>query len=396
MDVLLPFLPLVGDSDGSLESAMMDDGPSAVLFVSLIAVVSVVAVLLAHPLLARLPLRRAVPALALVGPSLAILGGLIGTAAMTLSGRDMWYALLVAVCTGTAAIVVGLRLARPVARDLDAVASTVEAVAAGDRQTRTGIERTDEIGQLAAAVDELSRNLARAEAERSAADAERRSVVSALSHDLRTPLASLLVSVDALQDGVGDADDHLRAMRGNVLALESLVGDLFLLARADSGSLSLCSEDLDLAELIDEALEAVQPVADAAGVSLVADVAGPVPIQGDDRALGRVLRNLLDNAIRYSPIEGTVRVADVSACDRLVRIEVTDEGPGFATSFLPRAFDRFTQADGARSQQGGAGLGLAISRTLLAAHDGAVTAEAGPGGLVRVELPAAGVSRVLE
>lgn len=376
-------------------TAMMEDAPSAVLFVVLVVAVSLLAALVVHPILSRLPLRRAVPALALVGPVLAIVGSLIGTGAMTLSGHDIWYALLVSGCTGAASIFVGLRLARPVARDLDRVVGTVEAVASGDRTTRTGIERNDEIGRLAGAVDELTRTLARAEVERAAADEERQSVVSALSHDLRTPLASLLVSVDALEDGVGDAAHHLRAMRGNVLALESLVGDLFLLARADSGSLALGREQLDLAELIDEALEAVQPVANLSEVSLEAVVTGPLLVEGDDRALGRVLRNLLDNAIRHSPPGGTVRVIDLDldsgvdrAADQSVRIEILDDGDGFSESFLPCAFERFTQADGARSEQGGAGLGLAISRTLLAAHDGAVTAEAGPGGRVRIELPA--------
>ncbi len=371
------------EADGG---AMMDEGPSVLLFVGAVVAMSIVAAVVVPPLLARVPLMRAVPALAVVGPLLALAGSLIGVGAMTLSGHDIWYSLLVAGCTGAASIVVGLRLARPVARDLGRVVGTIDRVAAGERGARTGIERSDEIGGLAAAIDDLSRSLARAEAERQAAETERQAVVGALSHDLRTPLASLLVSVEALQDGVGDAGAHLRAMRGNVLALESLVEDLFLLARADAGSLALELEPVDLAELIDEAVEAVGPVASARDVAVTAGGLGPLPVVADDRALGRVLRNLLDNAIRHSPREGMVHVVE-SRVDGLVRIEIEDEGPGFPPSFLPQAFERFTQADGARSRPGGAGLGLAIARTLLAAHDGRIGAEPGPGGLVWLELP---------
>lgn len=368
---------------------VMEDGPSVVLFVALVVAVSVLSAIALPTVFRRLPLKYGVPALALVGPLLGIVGSLIGTGAMTLSGHDIWYALLVAVCTGAAAIVVGLRLARPVARDLDLVVGAVESVADGDRRARTGIERSDEIGKLAAAVDEMSRSLARAEIERAAADEERSSVVSALSHDLRTPLASLLVSVDALEDGVGDPTAHLRAMRGNVLSLEALVRDLFLLARADSGSLALGWEHLDMAELIDEAVEAVDPVASVKDVRVVARLTGPLIVAGDDGALGRVLRNLLDNAIRYSPPGGVVSITDCSDADT-VRFDIIDEGSGFPASFITRAFDRFSQADDARSRPGGAGLGLAIAHTLLDAHDGAIQIEPGPGGCVVVELPRSG------
>ncbi len=364
----------------------MEDGPSVALFVTAVIVVSVVAAVVLPPVMRRLPLRYGVPALALIGPALAILASLIGTGAMTLSGRDIWYALLVAACSGAAAIVVGLRLARPIARDLGVIAKAVDSVARGDRSTRTEIDRDDEIGRLAATVDELNRSLARAETEREAADEERRAVVSALSHDLRTPLASLLVSVDGLSDGVGDPDDHLCAIRSNVLALERLVGDLFLLARADSGSLALDHEHLDLAELIDEAVEAVEPLASAKGVRFISDLDGPIRVVGDDGALGRVLRNLFDNAIRFSPESGVVTIEDRSTDDE-VRVAVLDEGPGFPESFVERAFERFTQADDARSAPGGAGLGLAIARTLMEAHTGSIGVVSRDGGDVTIWLP---------
>lgn len=364
---------------------MMEDGPSVALFISLVVLVSFLAIVGLPRVFSRLSLRTAVPGLALIGPLLGLIGGIIGTGAMTLSGRDIWYSLIVALAAGIAAIVVGLQLANPVARDLERIGYTVKAVAAGDRKMRTKIERTDEVGVLASAVDDLTQSLASAEAERGIADQERNAVVSALSHDLRTPLASLLVSIDAVEDGVGDAQSHLKAMRGNVLSLERLVEDLFLLARADSGSLELNFEPLDLAELVDDAVEALNPMAESQAVAITTSLGEPILVNGDHTALGRVFRNLLDNAVRHSPHGGTVSVAFSRARGR-VEVCVTDEGEGFAADFVPRALDRFSQADDARSRQGAAGLGLAIADTLVSAHHGAVAVEAGPGGHVTVAL----------
>lgn len=374
---------------------MMEDGPSIVLFIGLTVAASLLAIAVFPRVLRRLSLRRAVPALALTGPALALIGGVIGTAAMTLSGREMWYSLLVALSAAVAAGVVGLRLAYPVARDLERIGSTVMEVAGGRRDLRTAIARSDEVGTLASAVDDLVQSLAMAEDERRIADEERTAVVSALSHDLRTPLAALLVSIEAVEDGIGDAPSHLKAMRGNVMALERLVEDLFLLARADSGALELHFETLDLAELIDEAVEALGPVAERRSVSLVNSLTEPILVSGDHTALGRVFRNLLDNAVRHSPEGGTVSVATVEPershlADRPeIRVSVTDDGDGFAASFVPRALDRFSQADASRSRRGAAGLGLAIADALLRAHRGDIRVRPGPGGKVDVGLPVA-------
>ena len=383
----MPMLSILAVADGAKSGTdMMDDGPSVALFVVLVSLVSLAAVGFLPRVLERLSLRKAVPALALIGPVLALVGGIIGTAAMTLSGREMWYSLVVALAAALAAIVVGLRLANPVARDLERIGSTVMAVAGGDRSMRTDIDRSDEVGELAAAVDDLSRSLALAEAERRIADEERNAVVSALSHDLRTPLAALLVGIEAVEDGIGDPVEHLRSMRGNVLALERLVEDLFLLARADSGALELHFELLDLAELVDEAVEAVRPVATTSDVSITHSLGEPIPVHGDHTALGRVIRNLLDNAVRHSPPGGTVAIEARIGGDA-VRISVVDQGAGFDPAFVPRALDRFSQADDARSRQGAAGLGLAIADALMRAHRGDIRIEPGPGGRVDIGLP---------
>lgn len=364
---------------------MMEDGPSLLLFVGVVAAIAMVSSIALPPIFRRLSLRKAVPGLAMVGPILGLIGGIVGIGAMTLSGREIWYTLFVALSAAAAATLVGLQLARPVARDLERIGKTVKAVAGGERSVRTDISRQDEVGALAAAVDELSASLAFAETQREIADQERTAVVSALSHDLRTPLASLLVSIDAVEDGIGEPASHLRAMRGNVLALERLVEDLFLLARADSGSLGLHFEPLDLAELVDDAVEVVLPVAQKQSVTIRNALDQPVQVLGDHTALGRVLRNLLDNAIRHSPDGGEVAVEYFCNGD-WIQLAVVDQGPGFAEDFVPRALDRFSQADDARSRQGAAGLGLAIADTLVKAHGGHVDITAGPGGRVGITL----------
>lgn len=374
-------------SDTSTSGMMdMDDAPSAAIFVVAVIAVSVVAAAVVPRLSRRLSLRQAVPVLALVGPVLALIGGLIGSGAMILSGRDVWYSLLVAVAAGAAAIIVGLQVALPVARDLEQISTTVKSVAGGDRQATTEVARPDEIGELATAVDDLTASLARAEAKQAAADEERNAVVSALSHDLRTPLASLLVSLEAIEDGIGEPHSHLRAMRGNVLALERLIEDMFLLARADAGALALHFEPVDLAELLDDAAEAVGPLAQGRSVAIATTLDRSILVDGDHTALGRVFRNLLENAVRHSPDGGPVRI-DHQVAPGSIRVAVLDQGEGFAPDFVPRALERFTQADNARTRQGASGLGLAIADTLVAAHQGRVKIHPGPGGRVEVELP---------
>lgn len=373
-----------------LAADMMDEPASIGLFIALTVGIGVAAASFLPLVFGRLPVRLAIPGLAVIGPVLVVVGSLVGSGAITLSGNDIGYVVLVASITGIAAIIVGWRLSRPLARDLDVIAETVGAIADGDRSARTGIGRADEVGGLAAQVDALGESLERAEAARAAADDERSAVVSALSHDLRTPLASLLASVDALEDGVADGPNHVRSMRRNVLALERMVEDLFLLARADSGSLSLQAERHDLAELIDEALEAIGPAAAERDVQLAAEINQAIPVDGDDQALGRVLRNLLDNAVRHAPDGSTVRVTAKpidGAEGPSVLVEVLDAGEGFDPAFVPRALERFSQADTARSRQGGAGLGLAIAQTLIGAHGGEVQVHPGPGGRVSFALP---------
>jgi two-component system sensor histidine kinase BaeS len=261
--------------------------------------------------------------------------------------------------------------------------ATVRAVEGGDRSARSEVRRRDELGHVARALDDAIARL-------DAAERERAVTFSALSHDLRTPLAAVQAALEAIEDGVTpDPGRYLRSMQRDVEVLTSLVDDLFLLARIEAGALEVVRTSIDLAELADDAVEALAPVAEVHRVSVRVDATARVPAVGDPAALGRVIRNLLDNAVRYSPA-GSVVAVDVTADDDEPTVRVVDQGTGFRPEIRDVAFEHFSREDSSRNRAtGGAGLGLAIARGLVEAHGGEIWIEdvAGAGGSVAFRLP---------
>jgi len=168
------------------------------------------------------------------------------------------------------AVVTAFLLGRPVLRDLEQLASAANGIAAGDFETRSQVRRRDEIGVPATAFDEMATSLELLERERLAVEEERRLLVAGVSHDLRTPLAAISAALEAIDDGIGDPSARIAAARGDARALTLLVEDLFLLARVDAGRFVPPSQPVDLAEIVDEAAEALLPTAAAGGVNLVA------------------------------------------------------------------------------------------------------------------------------
>lgn len=334
-------------------------------------------------------LRLAVLGTALAAVAVAAVTVILAAGSMFLSSHDLRL-VLVALGLGVGlAIILATGLTDALVDDLRAIAQTARRVGEGRRDESTGVDRPDEVGQLASAVDAMIERLADAEREQERAAAARREFLVSVGHDLRSPLTSLRAAIEALRDGiVDDPSAYLRAMSREVALLGSLVDDLFFLTRIESGELDLERERLDLAELAHETLEAIAPLARSDRIILRLDADAAVFVEGNAGELRRVLRNLLANAIRHSPEGGVVdvEVSDGSEATVLVR----DEGPGFAPDLVERAFEPFTRGDPARSRDGGAGLGLAIVRGLVEAHGGSVAASAGPGGRVRVELPSAG------
>jgi signal transduction histidine kinase len=312
--------------------------------------------------------------------------------AMFVSSHDLRLVLVVLGLGVGAGLALALGLVRPLVGDLDRIGQTARAVAAGDRSVRTGVQRPDELGSTATALDELIDRLAAAESDRARLETARSRFLAAIGHDLRSPLTVLRSGLEAVEDGIiDDVDELVGTLLREVDLLGSLVEDLFLLARIESDGLQLRRDRLDLAELADEAAEAVTHVARRRGVTIVVSTPHGIPVDGDARELGRVLRNLLDNAVRHTPDDSMVRVVldDVSRAGN-VTVTVLDEGPGFPADRLEVLFSSFVRGTQARTRDGGgAGLGLAIARGLVEAHGGCISAAPGPGGRIDVQLPVA-------
>ncbi len=354
--------------------------------------VTLVSMLLAVTLqrAARRSLALGVLATSVVAVVVAGIAVSAAAGAMFLNDHDLRL-VLVALGLGVGAgIGLATGIVRPLLRDLDRVAATARHVATGARGVRTEIEREDELGRTARALDQLVAELEAAEDDRTRVEAARSRFLAAVGHDLRSPLTVLRTGLEAIEDGVAeDVPGLVRQLQRETDLLGSLVDDLFLLARIESDGLTLRRERLDLAELADEAVEALGPVAARRGITLSASAAHGAPVDGDARELGRVLRNLLDNAVRHAPPDSTVEVR-VTADGAHVHLLVADEGPGFPADRTDEVFGSFVRGDDARTRDGaGAGLGLAIARGLVTAHDGSIRAHPGPGGRVEIQLPVA-------
>ena len=321
-----------------------------------------------------------------LGANLAVLGVaimMIAIAAQTMfiSAHDQTFLMWALIPAVLGAAMVAMLLARPVARDAKRICSAAMKVADGDLTARTGVQRNDELGEAAEMFDVMVDRLDTVEKERSL-------MLSSISHDLRTPLAALRAAVEAIRDGVApDPDMYLIGMERQVRALSSLVDDLQLHSRIVSGTFQLNRTRLDLTELADEAMETLRPLAEQRQVKLLLEADHRVILDADGSQLARVVRNLLDNAIRHAPADSVVLV-QISQSDGSATLRVIDEGAGFPAEFRDRAFEPFTRADEARDlRTGTAGLGLSIAKGIVTAHAGTVGLGEGPGGIVEIRLP---------
>lgn len=301
---------------------------------------------------------------------------------MFVSPHDAFFAAVVVVDAAVLGIVLVWGFGRRAMADVDATRTTLAAVTDGRRDVRTGVTGAGELADLAADVDAM---VTRLDAEERA----RRSLVAAISHDLRTPITSLQLLADAIQDGVVDeptAREYAARMGTHVRALSGLIDDLFELSRLESGELRWSMQRVALGELVRDTADAMHPEAEAAAVTVrtVIDADDPFA-HGDPARLQRVLFNLIQNAIRHTPADGTVTVRTTLVGDD-VEIEVADDGAGIPAAERERVFEPFHTADPSRSD-GRAGLGLAISRAIVEAHGGRIwIADAPSGTAVRVRL----------
>lgn len=278
--------------------------------------------------------------------------------------------------------VFGWLLSRRFVRPLIAMKDAADRMAQGDYTTRVQSPGSDELGQLAEAVNRLGTSLHDLEA-------NRRGFFANISHELRTPLSYLRGYSDALAEGLATSPDEVKEM-GRILSDEArrlgrLVDDLFVLAQAEEGRLSLHVAQVDMAVAVRKAFERVRPKAQEKGIKLESDVHPGAKVLADPDRLEQILLNLLDNSVRHTPPGGAVRLSVLPARDAPQYIVVVDDsGPGLEGD-PDQVWERFYRGDRSRNRDlGGAGLGLAIVRSLVESQGGRVWAEAkGPLGGAR-------------
>lgn len=313
---------------------------------------------------------------------------LVAAALMMLDAGSVAVLVIVAVMGAAFGMVVEYAVARRLSVDARRLHDAAARIAKGDLNGRSGIDRADEIGEAARAIDTMASRLAVLETEREDAQTARQTFLAAVGHDLRTPLAALLAALDALEDGLApDPSRYFAAMRTNIEAVRRLADDLFLLARIETGGLEFERVQADLSELADEAVEALTPMAVQKGVALRVRVDGTAVAEIGIGEVSRALQNLLDNAIRHAP-PGSDVVVDIATQDRGVIMRVIDQGDGFNDDVLGRMVERPARTAGTGDQVSGrTGLGMTIARGLLEAHGGRIWIEDGPGGTVAMWIP---------
>jgi signal transduction histidine kinase len=339
--------------------------------------------------------QAAVTALA---PVLAVAIGVAWASSnMFIMSHDLWVLWVVLTAAGTVAIVAAVLLGRRVASASRTVGDMARRLGEGGplETARRPQPAPEELAALAAALQQTSARLDEAREQGAALERSRRELVAWVSHDLRTPLAGLRAMVEALEDGVVDDAETVaryhRTMRQEADRLAGLVDDLFELSRIQSGALSLDLETVPLDELISDAIAGASIAAAAKGIVLRGDVAQPAPVvELATPEMTRVVRNLLDNAIRHTPSGGTVVIcAGVDTKSRSAEVWVQDACGGIPPDDLDRVFDMAYRGDVARTPgDGRAGLGLAVARGLVDAHHGQITVHNhGPGCRFTVRLP---------
>ncbi len=350
--------------------------------------VGLAALLLLRPaVLARLGgVRGHLVGAGLVG-SLLLLGMVLaGARAMFISEHDRSILLTMLLFASLLAVGFSLYGAAPLARRVEQLRRGTTRLAGGELGAKVPVEGRDELARLAEDFNRMAQELEEAAAREREAERARRDLIAAVSHDLRTPLASTRALIEAVADGVVEDPEtqarYLASARSELEKLGRLVDDLFELSRIDAGALRLNLEESSLRDLISDTLSGFRHQAERKGVRLVGEVSDGVdPVLANPPRLQRVLYNLVSNALRHTPADGTITLR-AEPGEGVVQVEVSDTGEGIAPEDLPRVFERSFRGERSRTSAGtggGAGLGLAIARGLIEAHGGEISVESRPG-----------------
>ena len=356
---------VVADSHNLLTGHRLDSAPSSRARVSVVGPEGRLGTLFVSP---NLPLPAAAapkPAQGSAGPSLGLW--------LTLSG----------VLAVGVAMVLTFFLSRRILAPVESLSKVARRVARRDFSVRAEVNSRDEVGELARTFNSMAEELSRTEE-------LRRNLVADVAHELRTPVTNIRGYIEGIADGVLKADTaSLTSMHEEVLLLTRLIEDLQDLALAESGRMTLQFRPCDLSDLTRRAATAVQQQANEKQVQLEVDASAEVPLQVDPERISQVLRNLLVNAVTYTPSGSKIWI-QASQHGGQARVVVRDSGPGIPAEDLPHIFERFYRVDKSRSRAtGGVGLGLTIARRVVEAHGGSIEAfsEVGKGTEFVVTLP---------
>jgi signal transduction histidine kinase len=344
-------------------------------------VVTVVAMWVAGRLLAGATIAVRLVSIGAIGATMALANVWVLSRQMFVSSHDATLVAVILCYSAGVGMATAVAVARSSSTAIERLTASAEAHAAGDLTRRTGpLGAGPELDLLARTLDDMATRLDTAQRRERAAEATRRDLVTAVSHDLRTPLASLRAMVEAIDDGVIEDRATLRRyateMRVAIERLVAMVDDLFELAQLDAAAIETTLAKARLADVVGSAVSAVELDADRKGVHLVAELGSARDAPCPPR-LARVLQDLLVNAVRHTPSDGAVRVAAQTTPGAL-EISVEDDGEGMAPADAARAFEPFFRADPARHGPG-AGLGLALAKRIVESLGGEISVVSTPG-----------------
>jgi signal transduction histidine kinase len=340
---------------------------------------TIVAVVIARPLLARAPIGWRMVAIATIAAAISLANIVVAARLMFVSSHDAQVLGILVAYAVAAGVGAALALARSSRGGLERLMASARRLAGGDLSARVGpIDAEPELRTLAELLDDMAERLGRSIENERAVEAMRRDLFTAISHDLRTPLASVKAISEAIEHGViedpKEVGRYAREMGIAIDALTGMVDDLFELVNADAEQLAPES-GARLGVVLESALRACEGYAHERGVAMKTDLDGSGEVSCSPR-LERVLQNLLVNAVRHT--DGGEVLVEARVDDSDLVIHVTDNGEGISESQLPMVFEPFWRGDSARSSPG-SGLGLSLAKRIVEHLGGQIEATSRPG-----------------
>lgn len=364
-------------------------------YFSLVALISIGGAYIAYRmrLIRRLPsLRWALLVMVALVVALIFVNVWISARLMFISDYDLHVTGALLIFAGLIAVIFGYFVSRAITERIQELGIAAEQIAEGRLQTRLPVEGKDELSQFAETFNWMAQSLQDLDDQKRQLDQQRRDLIAWASHDLRTPVTSIRAIIEALADGVVDdpatVGRYAHDMQSEIENLTRLIDNLFELAQLDAGHIRLDYQNTSLRDMISDTLSSMATRAERQGIALSGEVAENADViwVAPDK-IQRVLNNLLDNALRYTPKGGSVTIR--AWCeDNRIRVTVQNKAHGMETLDIANAFTRFYRRESSRAQapdgHRSAGLGLAITRGFVEAHGGQIKAESVPGESVTI------------